>query len=68
MDPKKGRPATQLASVTVVGTRLSRVDALATAALAMGRGCRPFLTDRDGTESLVFTASGERWQTAGFSA
>lgn len=68
IDPKTGRPATELASVTIVGRHLSRVDAYTTAALAMGPGCQPFLTDLEGTESLVFTALGRRWETAGFLA
>ncbi len=67
-DPTTGLPATELASVTIAGRRLSRVDACATAALAMGRGCRSWLTGLDGTESLVLTATGERWETAGFAA
>jgi FAD:protein FMN transferase len=68
IDPTTGRPATELASVTIAGGRLSRVDAYPTAALAMGKGCRTWLTGLEGTESLILTATGERWETAGFAA
>ena len=47
IDPHLGRPATGLASLTVVGPSLALADAFATAAFAMG----PSLA-RDWTESL----------------
>jgi thiamine biosynthesis lipoprotein len=66
LNPKTGLPATELASVSVVGASLCRVDAYATAALAMGRGGQAWLSGLAGTQSLVVAADGQRWQTAGF--
>ena len=43
-DPHTHTPATELASVTVVGPDLTYADAYATAAFAMGHGCRDWLT------------------------
>jgi thiamine biosynthesis lipoprotein len=66
INPKTGRPATELASVTIVGTHLGHIDAYATAALAMGTACHAWLATLPGTESLVINANRRRWQTAGF--
>lgn len=40
VDPRSGRPATGLVSITLVGRHLTEVDAMATAAFAMGDGAR----------------------------
>jgi thiamine biosynthesis lipoprotein len=67
IDPHLGRPATGLASLTMVGPSLALADAYATAAFAMG----PALA-RDWTESLpeyeayAITEDGDSWQTSGF--
>jgi thiamine biosynthesis lipoprotein len=69
-NPRTGRAAAGLASVTVVGPSLALADACATAACAMG----PDLA-RDWTRSLgggyeayAITERGETWQTSGFAA
>jgi len=70
VNPRAGRAAAGLASVTVVGPSLALADACATAAFAMG----PDLA-RDWTRSLgggydafAVTETGETWQTSGFAA
>jgi thiamine biosynthesis lipoprotein len=68
INPRTGLPATELASVSIVGEHLSRVDACATAAFAMGRDCTRWLSALPGTQSLAVGADGRRWQTAGFAA
>ncbi|HEV7204546.1 MAG TPA: FAD:protein FMN transferase [Jatrophihabitans sp.] len=57
LDPHTGRSPAALASVTVVGTRLAEVDALATALFAMGERAERFATDR-GLRALVVHADG----------
>ncbi|WP_328809060.1 FAD:protein FMN transferase [Nonomuraea montanisoli] len=66
VDPHTGRPATALASVTLVGPRLTTVDAYATAAFAMGEAARDWVEDMDDLEALAVTAAGETWRTSGF--
>ena len=66
VDPHTGEPATTLASVTLVGTDLTRVDAMATAAFAMGDACRGWLAKQTGLEGFVVSARGEVWRTPGF--
>lgn len=68
IDPRHGRPATDLASVTVVGPDLALADAYATAALVMGRQARVWVEQLDGYEAFAVTADGVRWQTSGFGA
>jgi FAD:protein FMN transferase len=66
LDPHRGAPATELASVTVIGPSLTLADAYATAAVAMGAAARDWLDDLDGYEALLVDAGGEvRW-TRGF--
>lgn len=66
IDPHRGRPATDLASVTVVGPELVYTDAYATAALAMGGGAAAWLTSLEGYEALVIDAVGRPVETPGF--
>jgi thiamine biosynthesis lipoprotein len=66
IDPKTGRPATELASVTVVGHHLTHVDALATAGLAMGHQAREWLSDIPGIEAHAVSADGQQWATPDF--
>jgi thiamine biosynthesis lipoprotein len=66
VDPHRHAPATDLASVTVVGAELVRTDAYATAALAMGDEARDWLSALDGYEALVIDAVGRGWETPGF--
>ncbi|MFJ1754449.1 FAD:protein FMN transferase [Kitasatospora sp. NPDC088391] len=70
LDPHTGRPATGYASLTLVGTRLARLDALATAAFAMGpphalrwladHGITAFAIHPDGTREETFGRSEPR--------
>lgn len=66
IDPAAGAPATELASLTVVGPDLALADAYATAGLVKGRWARTWLEELDGYEAFAVTAAGVRWQTSGF--
>jgi thiamine biosynthesis lipoprotein len=66
LDPFTGKPATALASVTVVGPDLTTSDAYATAALAMGANAPGWLEGLAGYESQVITPDGHGWWTPGF--
>ncbi len=68
IDPHTGRPATGLASITVVGASLAAADAYATAAFAMGPAARDWAESLDGYEAFAITATGAAWQTSGFRA
>jgi len=66
LDPHRGAPAIELASVTVIGPSLSLADAYATAAVAMGTPALEWLETMDGYEALLVDAGGDvRW-TRGF--
>ncbi|MCD0484453.1 FAD:protein FMN transferase [Streptacidiphilus sp. ASG 303] len=65
-DPHTGRPATALASVTVVGTGLTEADTWATAAFAMGPACVARLEAREGLEALAVLPDGALRRTSGF--
>ncbi|HET8660823.1 MAG TPA: FAD:protein FMN transferase [Micromonosporaceae bacterium] len=65
IDPFTGRPAADLASVTVVGPDLGVADAYATAALAMGEAGLDWLAGLDGYESAVVTADGRALRSRG---
>ncbi|MEU9833447.1 FAD:protein FMN transferase [Streptosporangium sp. NPDC048047] len=66
VDPRTGRPAAGLVSVTLVGESLTLVDAYATAAFAMGGAAREWVEGLDGVEAFAVTASGGTWRTPGF--
>jgi thiamine biosynthesis lipoprotein len=68
LDPFTGRPATALASVTVLGPSLIRADGYATAAVAMQQRARDWQPPRPGYALLACTATGERWQTPNWPA
>jgi FAD:protein FMN transferase len=68
LDPYTGRPAGELASVTLVGDDLTWVDAFATAALAMGRRAQDWIATLDGYDALVVDLQGDRWQSPGWAA
>lgn len=68
IDPFTGRPATALASVTVVGPDVVAADAYATAAFAMGVRAHDWLRKLPDYAGLVVDASGETWATPGFAA
>jgi thiamine biosynthesis lipoprotein len=59
LDPFTGRPATELASVTVVGRSLTSADCFATAAVAMGGAAFSWLEAIPGHEGLVVDATGD---------
>jgi thiamine biosynthesis lipoprotein len=66
VDPHTGRPATGLASLTLVGHDLTRVDACATAALAMGSAGLGWVARQEGLEALVVDEAGQVAWTAGW--
>ncbi|MFC4534301.1 FAD:protein FMN transferase [Sphaerisporangium dianthi] len=66
IDPHTGRPAAELASITLTGENLTMIDAYATAAFAMGRAARKWVEGLDGVEAFAVTASGDTWRTSGF--
>jgi thiamine biosynthesis lipoprotein len=68
INPHTGRPATGLASITVIGAGLAAADAYATAAFAMGPGARDWMETVDGYEAFAITPGGAAWQTSGFGA
>jgi FAD:protein FMN transferase len=55
VDPRSGRPATGLLSVTVVGPELGIADAYATAAFAMGAKGPEWTTSLDGYDAMSIT-------------
>ena len=67
LDPRTGKPAAGLRSVTVVGPDLSVADAYATAALAMGERGLAWLAKRvaDGYESAAVTDDGRAFTSPG---
>jgi thiamine biosynthesis lipoprotein len=60
-DPHTGRPAVQLASATVTGPDLTRVDAYATAALVMGRSALAWIDTVPGHAALLVDRHGHRY-------
>jgi FAD:protein FMN transferase len=68
INPHTGQPATDLASITVVGSGLTLTDAYATAAFAMGADARDWVESLDGYEAFAITARGTDWHTSGFGA
>lgn len=68
INPFTGRPATELASVTVTGPDLALADAYATALLAMGGDALAWATRQPRTEALIVRADGTLQMTPGFGA
>jgi thiamine biosynthesis lipoprotein len=68
LDPWRGVPALEWASVTVTGDSLALADGYATAAVAMGRRAIPWLATLEGYEALLVHADGRVWCTPGFPA
>jgi len=66
IDPLTGLAAPWLASVTVTGRHLTRVDAYATAAVVMGPAALAWIARWPGHEGLVVTADRRITATAGF--
>jgi thiamine biosynthesis lipoprotein len=65
IDPRTGRPAGGLASVTVVDDSAERADALATALLVAGPEQAGPMALRLGVETLLVTEAGQAIQTQG---
>ncbi|WP_243774352.1 FAD:protein FMN transferase [Actinomadura barringtoniae] len=65
IDPLTGRPAGELAALTLVGRHLTEVDALATAAFAMGDDAREWLRTRPDLEAFAVAHDGAVWWTPG---
>jgi thiamine biosynthesis lipoprotein len=65
VNPRTGKPATALRSVTVVGRDLARADAYATAAVAMGTPALDWLAGLDGYEVAVVTEDGDLYRSDG---
>lgn len=65
IDPHTRRPADALASVTLIGPELTRTDAYATAALAMGLDAPGWLNGLADYEAYVIDAGGFGWWTPG---
>ena len=70
INPRTGKPAQGLRSVTVVGPDLALADAYATAALAMGEAGIPWLAKlaADGYDSALVTDDGRAFSSAGLPA
>ena len=58
IDPRTGAPAAGLASVSVIGPSLTRADAYATAAFAMGTGTWDWAQQRPGYQAVIVTPDG----------
>jgi thiamine biosynthesis lipoprotein len=69
-NPRTGKPATGLRSVTIVGADLALADAYATAALAMGESGIAWLAKLapNGFESAVVTDDGRAFSSSGLPA
>lgn len=63
VDPRRGRPAKGLRSVTVVGPDLGTADAYATAAIAMGESGVGWLARLAGYAGVVVTDEGRKLST-----
>ena len=68
LDPWTGRPATDVVSVTVVGSDIVEADVHATAALAMGRRGLELVEALDGYEGYAITPDLRASWTPGFAA
>lgn len=65
-DPFTGRPATALASATVTGPSLTRVDAYATAAFVLGRQALRWIDTLPGHAALLVDTAGGRHASTGW--
>lgn len=66
VDPRTGRPASGLRSLTVVGPRLGFVDAYATAAFVMGRSGLGWVASHADHEAMAITDDDRVVRTEGF--
>jgi thiamine biosynthesis lipoprotein len=65
LDPVRSEARGDLASVTLVGPRLSLVDAYATAAFAMGEAAPDWIASLPNISGLVVYADGTEWISGG---
>lgn len=61
VDPRSGRTADHLASITLVGAHLATVDAYATAALALGPAAQAFVASLEGIAAFAVRSDGSVW-------
>jgi len=66
IDPHRGRPATAVSALTVIGPELTRTDAYATAAVAMGLDAPLWLDSLVDYEAFLIDADGNGSATSGF--
>jgi FAD:protein FMN transferase len=67
LDPHTTRPPDgDILSVTVVSRSLTKADAWATAAFAMGAQARDWAEALPDAEAFALTLGGTTWQTSGF--
>lgn len=67
IDPATGEPTAALASVTILGTDLTFVDAYATAVFVMGlEGLEWLMSTHPELDAFVITHDGLTWETPGF--
>ena len=66
VDPYTGLPPQGLLSLSVTGADLTTVDALATAAFAMGPSAKSWIEQRPGVEAFAVTTDRQTWATPGF--
>jgi FAD:protein FMN transferase len=67
-DPHTAAPSNDLASMTIVGTRLAETDAYATAAFAMGSAARDWVEQLPGHEGFAVRVDGQTWSTSGWAS
>ncbi len=65
-NPKNGKPANEIVSLTVVGPNVYEADRFATAAFAMGAAGINFIEQLDGFEGYVIDKKGIATMTSGF--
>ncbi len=65
-DPKSGKPANDIASITVVGPNIYEADRFATAAFAMGREGIAFIEKQKGLEGYMIDKDKIATMTSGF--
>lgn len=68
IDPRTGKPASDLLSVTVVGPDLGDADAFATAVFVMGLEGLAWIEEQDGYDAFLITADDTTHWTTGFAA
>jgi thiamine biosynthesis lipoprotein len=67
VDPRTGRPADKVSSVTVIAQTAMLADALATAAFVLGPESGIPLLERLGVDGLIFSSTLHRYETRGMS-